>query len=522
MPGIGQGIQVGASSSQTLGSQPLFAASNLIPFAMMDEIKRSAAEAEANYYTKLKTYLDKPLIDANLKLSNPWAQPEFANKIHKTIDTALDAYANRFGGDYVKARIALSQDKDFNRTIEEAGQYAAAYEKVYATAVETVVKSADKQSYFVSNAELGAAKKFIYSQDHIEDFSIGELGKGVKDYQAKDSIFKLAKADTDGIKESVRAFFEKNPDVNMSNAEEEVWIKNKITGENQADDIINTRIKTSSWLKDEPDQLELYKQEVKARIPYSVEQEIVKVKGENADRNQGLKKMGVNVQDDGSIKFTTTRTALINGIGDNAVNFPIDSKLIPSSTGMDGFILYKGTVRHVKADQSFPMIPKAEYDIGLEASKGIPPDRYNEINVNFQSTDLYEAQRYYQIHGVPMPVGDPKGTTQTLEAALTDVDTGEVYKILGNQTMLVKADQLNKTIEANYPGMDYVHRKLDEQSKNYPYSRNREFLGRSPEAAIEIPQNADISFINPNFYYKNKAGKVVIGSTLIELAAKQK
>jgi hypothetical protein len=527
MPGIGQGIQVGASSSQTLGYQSLFAASNLIPFAMMDEVKRSAAEAEAKYYAQLKPYLDKPyldkpLVDAKLKLSNPWAQPEFADKIHKITDTALDAYANKLGGNYMMAHIALSQDKAFNRTLEEAAQYAAAYEKVYTTVLDTVAKSADKQNYFVSDAELGAAKKFIYSQDHIKDFSIEELGKSVRDYQAKDSIFKLADADTKGVKESVRAFFEKNPDVNMSNTEEEVWVKNKITGENQADAIINTRIKSSSWLNDEPDQLELYKQEVKARIPYSIEQEIIKVKGENADRDQELRRYGVKTDEQGVIQFGTKPSALIGNIGINAINYPVDkNQPVPTVSGMQVYVRTDGTIKRVTLPASYSMIPTAEYDL-VDEGMAVMRGRYIEGKVNFQGTEPYtpENERALTSQGKLVgtySLGEGKASLQVVPVKATD-DMGNVIELVGETTVLAPYETMRGQIEANIgltDAIQYAHKKLE--TMTYPAGGRRNFdpMGNAIKEGSKVivpPDDATLGFFknDPNIYY-NWGGQILSG-----------
>ena len=80
-PGESQGIERGTMSAPMIGSQPLFAASNQIPFGMMDDMRSSQAQAEFEYYKGLKTYMDKPLIDAKLKLANPIAPPATITKI---------------------------------------------------------------------------------------------------------------------------------------------------------------------------------------------------------------------------------------------------------------------------------------------------------------------------------------------------------------------------------------------------------------------------------------------------------
>ena len=522
MPGEAQGIQQGQVSGSIIGSQPLFAASNLIPFGMMDEMKRSQAEAEAAYYAKLKPYLDKPLIDAKLKLNNVWAQPEFASKLQNLSDKVVDTYASKFGGNYMMAHIAASQDKNFNRTLQRAGEYANIYNEVSGEAISTLTKANDPVNYYVSPEHVKAISDFIHAHDSLDTLTVDELAKRADEYKAKDSIFKLADAATAHIKDDIIESYSKSP--MMSTDQEDVWVKTKQSGtQGQAEDIFNNIVKANPWLKDDETQRNLLKTEIEGNVKFGVEKSIEKIKANDADQKLALKKMGVDVQDDGSIIFKSTRTALINGVGANAVSFPND-KPMPSATGMDGYMLIKGSIRHVKADQSFQMVPKAEYDIGNESAKNIPPARYAEINVDLKSTTPYDAQHFSSVKGVPIVVGDPKGMTQTEEAALTDVDTGEVYKIMGNQTMLVPSNQLDRTIEANYPGMDYVHKALDEQSGMYPYSRDREFAGRSIDKPIVLPEGADLSIVrdDPGIFYRNSKGKVASGAAIHDIVRKQK
>jgi len=175
-------------------------------------------------------------------------------------------------------------------------------------------------------------------------------------------------------------------------------------------------------------------------------------------------------------------------------------------------------------DRSYASTLKAEYDIGLNAAQNIPPGRYTEINVNLQSTDPYDVQKYYQLKGIPIPVGEARGGTQTVPATVRDVDTGEVYEIMGNQTILVDHTQTDKTVEANVQGMLYVHKQLQKQSVKEPYNRDREFLGRSPDSPIVLPPGGDMELIkdDPGIYYKDqRSGKTVSGSVLHELFRKQ-
>ena len=523
-PAAGQGIDRGTYSSPTTGSVPLFAASNLIPFGMMDEMERSQAEAQAAYLAKLKPYLDKPLMDAHIKLNNVWAQPEFATKVQDFTDGWLNKYTEKLGGNPMMAYIALQHDKTFNKGIEKFGEYANIYNSVAGEAAATLAKAVDKENYCVTDAQVKSITDFIHNHDGLGDVnskeSIDSLAQKANDYQLHDSIYKLADAATKQIAESVTdSAFRKN--TMMSTPEETVWEKTITTGtKGQAEDLYSNIVKTQSWLKDPANKeyADLLKSEIDAKVKFGTTHAIEKVKQQDADMTLSLKKMGVDVQDDGSIKFGVTRAALTGGIATYPVNFPND-KPVPSSTSMDGYIMYQGSVHHVQTNQSFPMTLKAEYNTGAE-DKNLPTGRKTEVDINFQSTAPYEYQKTVKAGNVNVPIGDPKGQTQTVEATLRDMDTGQELKLMGNQTMLVPAEQLNKTVEANYPGMAYVHQKLEGQlQQRQAYSG----MGESVDTPIDIPKGADMSFVkdDPNTYYRNKNGKVVDGATLYDLIRKK-
>ena len=524
MPGEAQGIQRGSYSSRETGSVPLFAASNLIPFAMMDEMRRSVAEAETAYYAGLKKELDKPLIGKDIHLDNPAIQSAYWNKVHTDIDGMLAESTNRQGGNAALGEISLRHDRKFLQYINGLDQYAKMSNDVYAKAKDVKDKLKEPSKWFVSKEQEANVNKFLATQDIFaespEGMSMDKLVKSSIDFGAKESIFALADAATKGIQESIT---EDYPQLStMSTDEMSVYVAKKTTGyEKQADDIYENIVKSNDY---GPEQNALLKKEIKARVQYGTTYTLNQVKKANADRDLALKNMGVDVQENGDIRFTSTQTALVRGVGSNAVSFK-DDKPSPSATGMDGDMFINGKVRHVMLDQSFPMTLKAEYDMLTNAASGVKPGRKTEVNLNLQSTDPYQIQRYFQVKGIPLPLGDPRGSTQIVPATLRDVDTGETYEVLGNQTMLVDHTQLDKTVEANVPGMLYVHKKLQDQSSKDPYSREREFPGRSPENPIILPPNGDMSLVqdDPGIYYaKVKGGKTVAGSTLHELDKKQK
>lgn len=522
MPG-NQGIQRGVYNSPTTGSVSLMAPNNLIPFAMLAENKRSRAEEEAKYYAGLKKYLDKPLIDAKIKLNNPAAQPAFANKIQKVTDTMLAMHTDRQGGDPIMGRIALQNDPEYLRFIDSVSQYGDMYNTVNSLALDIVKKMLEPTKYYVSPDQKASVNKFLTTQDIFakdsENTSFNGLVEATKEFQAKESIFALAEAATDGIEESIIEDFSRDPSIAMSTDKMNVWIKTKQTGsKQQAEDIYNDVVKFNDY---DPEMNALLKKQIMGRIKYGIEKTTIQLEKNGAEEKLNLKKMGVDVQDDGNIKFESTHTALFDGVGYNAVNLPALTKPIMSITNMTGYTVIGGIMRHVAFDQAYPMMPKAEYDIGLGAHPQIKPDRYDEINMHLQSTEPYQVQRYYQMKGIPIPVGDPKGSIQPVPALLRDVVTGMTYDVMGDQTILVDHTQLDKTVESEYPGMLYVHKKLQEQA--YPHSEKGNIPTGSKENPIKYLPGTDISKIknDPNIWYINSNGKIATGAQLYNLVNKK-
>jgi len=319
-PGAGD-VQIGTSSSKTLGSQPIFAASNLIPFGMLDEMKRAQAEQEVEYYKNLKAQLNKPLTDIKAKLENPFKQPEFNTKIQNTIDKSLDMYASKLGGNYMQAQVALSQDRNFQRTMQGYAEYADIYNSVYKDAVDVLAKSAKPAEYYVPPEQLAAVNKFVYSHDKLEDTSIDQLLKNGQEFKAKESVFKLAETATKGLKERVSDVYQESK--KMSTSDEKVWQKVRTYGDQaQVDAMVNDIETANPWIKEDESQHGLLVSAVKGQMKWGVEKEIEKIKTENAGRNSDLRKGGLKVDEEGNIEFGTRYIASLQSTVKNAVPFP--------------------------------------------------------------------------------------------------------------------------------------------------------------------------------------------------------
>jgi len=531
MPGEAGSIQQGQVSGSIIGSQPLFAASNLIPFGMMDEYKRSAYEAESEYYKNFKTYLDKPLSKLRSKLDNPWAQPEFAGKIQQVTDKMLDGYANKLGGNYMQAYVALQGDKNYQRTLEGFDQYANIYNNVYKDAVSTLSHAEEPDKYYVSENQVASINKFIHSHDQLEKLSIDQLGRNAEEFASKQSVFKLAEASTQGVKEDVNQFFAQHPDVNMSTDEQEAWVKTRITGDkDQAQNIINATVKANPWIGKDQAQLDLFSQEVKNRVKYGVEKELQLIKKANLDRDQELRKSGVKVDDQGAIQFGNRPSALIGNVGTNAINYPMDkNKPVPTVAGMQVYVRDgNGSIKRVTLPASYNMIPTAEYDLGDE---GMPvmKGRYIEGKVNFQGTEPYTPSGEKaliskgQVTGT-YNLGEGKTSMQVVPVEATD-DAGNIVKLVGETTVLTPFETMKGQVESSIGTTDaiqYAHKKLE--SVTYPNGgrRNYDPMGNATREGSKVvipPDDADLSFFknDANIYY-NWGGKILSGKFIHENA----
>ena len=509
-PGESQGIERGTMSAPMIGSQPLFAASNQIPFGMMDDMRSSQAQAEFEYYKGLKTYMDKPLIDAKLKLANPIAQPAFASKIQQVTDTMLQGYANRFHGDYVKAYIALQQDPEFNKFLDSVSQYKDMYDSVYKTALDTVGKMADPTQNYTSPEERASVNKFLTSQDVFTkdpSMSFNQLAKDTLEFQTSASIYKIADAATAHIKENV---VESLPKLyaTMSNDKVSEYVSKTITGDKgQADKIYQNAVAANN-LQDDPVRCAQLKTQIEGQIKYGETQTLHAVEQANASRTADLKKLGVDMDDDGTIHFGTTIVPGTSNIGTQAISFHAE-KPTPLSSGVSGYTKIGNAWRHVSTDQAMPSTVQSECNINDNPS--MLPGRYDIVNVNAEQTTAYQQQQYRNISGVPIPVGTAKGEKQVQEATLTDLDTGQQYKMMGNQTLIVDNKYLKSNIQADYPGMSYVYNQLDKQAED---RKNYSDVGRgsSSDKPIMLQDGADMSSIKDDNTWYTYHGKTNMGS----------
>jgi hypothetical protein len=479
----GNDVQIGSSSSKTLGSQPIFAASNLIPFGMLDEMKRNQAEQEVEYYKNLKAQLNKPLTDIKAKLENPFKQPEFNTKIQNTIDKSLDMYASKLGGNYMQAQVALSQDRNFQRTMQGYAEYANIYNSVYKDAVDVLSKSAKPAEFYVPPEQLAAVNKFVYSHDKLEDTSIDQLLKNGQEFKAKESVFKLAEAASSGVKEVVRDQYVQSKA--MSTSDEKVWQKLRTYGdENQVKTIVDDILKANP---DYESQRSLLASTVRGHMKWGVEKEIEKIKTENAGRNSDLRKAGLKVDEEGNIEFGTRYIASLQSTVKNAVPFP-KTQPTPSPTGLTGYISQGGTWKHVRLNDSYPTTYTSRFD--LDKGKGVmPPGSYVEANADLQEVAPYSSDVMKNLKtagGITVPVDtgkDTRGMAEVRKTQLEDVDTHQIYEVFGNTTIYIPENQADGIVKAMVPHMDYVYEQLDKQGQKLP-------------GVIELTDDMDITDLN--------------------------
>jgi hypothetical protein len=502
----GNDVQIGSSSSKTLGSQPIFAASNLIPFGMLDEMKRNQAEQEVEYYKNLKTQLDKPLIDAKIKLNDVWKQPEFASKIQDTIDKHLDSYASKLGGNYMQAQIALAHDRNFQRTMQGYAEYASVYNNVFDNALNILKKASEPAKYFVPDEELAEARKFIDNHDKLGELSIESLLKNQREFVFKDSIFNVAEAATRGIKDQVNDEYKYSK--SMSTSDEKIWQRVTTYGSKEkVDSIVSGIIKGTPEYESQRDLLtSLVSSQMKNGIAKSIE----KIKQENADRDTQLRNMGVKIDEDGKIAFQTKPSIVTGNIGVNAVNYPVNkNQPTPTVSGMAIYIRDPkgGGIRKLNLKNSYDMIPTSEYDLtdeGMAVERG----RYIEGKIDFREVVPYQADTTRPIISKGKKVGEydtgeARETTQIKPVQATD-DAGNVVELFGEVTILTPFETMKGQVEANIPAMQYVHEQLEKAT--YPQGNRRPFspLHSATGGVITPPDDATLDFFkdDPNVLYR--------------------
>lgn len=508
-PSANQDINVGTVSSKTLGSVPIFATgSGLLPFGMLDEMEKAKYEAEAEFYKKLKSDLDKPLFTEKLQLADPFKQPAFATKVQRTIDSYLDLYTKRFGGDSMKAYIATKNDKNFQKTMRMYKEYTDMFKVVFDQAIQTEAdrKTADK---YVDPVVIKAVDDFLYSHDNLESLSPDTLLNNAQKFKSIMSADKLAEAATAGYKDSVIESYSKSG--SMSTDELDAYIRTKKTNAGAAEDIIKTALEspTYSWLKDNLDQRAIFERGVKNRVKFGEEKALETIKKNNADRDLSLRKMGW-MDEKGDVVFQEKPAALVNTMGKAVISYPADVKTIPTTVGMRAYVLQGGKLRLVQLSESYDMKPTSEYDIPTIGA-GVIKGRYIEGKVNFQSAEPYTPNVIRNVDKVPTAIDQGKTTTQVIPATAEDVYTHEKITLFGETTILTPFDNMKTTMEASLPNLGYVHEQLEKRV--YPEGGRRNVgVGKG---YIELTDDMTIDDIIPEETYIRN-GKTISGKALWE------
>ena len=509
-PGSNRSIVQGQVALQGLGSFPLIAAgTGLFPFGMVDEAKRSQAEAEAAYYKTMMSEADKPLFSQKLQLADPWRQPAFSQKVMDTADSYLNTYTEKFGGDVAKAYIATRNDKNFQRTIQSYADYANMYNTVYNKAIEIEAAKNDKAKGIDTYVDQDAAKavnRFLYSHENLTNLKPDELLEESKKIHSTLSATALAAALTTGYKDQVKQTDYARSEY-MSTDELDMYISKKKTNAGAAEEIIKNGLEAYPWLKSDPEQKAVFERSVRNRVAYSEEQVIKDLKKNNADRDLALRKNGW-LDEKGDIKIQNKPAALVNTTGRFAISYPPIDKPMASTTNMRVHVLSGGKIHTVDLPESYDMVPKAEYDI-TEKGTGIPPQRVVETKMNFQSSELYTPSETL-LTGAGAKVQRQtirgKQTTQIIPVTTEDVYTHEPVKLFGPTTVLVPYDEMENTMEAALPNLSYVHDKMKNMAPSLMYIGVQTGPGNKtghPSTAEPIPLTDDMTIwdLDPDLRY---------------------
>jgi hypothetical protein len=534
-PQLGQNVEVGSMSTKTLGTTPIFAAGpGVIPWGMYDSMQQARQEAQENYLKAVKMQLDKPLFDQKLKLADPWKQPAFAAKVQNTIDSYLDLYSKRFGGDMMKAYIATKNDKNFQRTMDSYGQYADMFKQVFDQALQVEQDKQDPNKY-VSPDTIKTVDDFLYKHDNLELQSPDQLMANAKQFKSQMGAIKLAQIVSDGVQDSKISSIDPST---MSTDEVNAYIKTVTTNKGVADDLIAKTEEANKGKFDffnDPTQKDLFEREVRNRVKFSTEQQIEQIHKDIAGRDMTLQKYGIT-DDKGNIQFGQHPTPLIGTVGYNAVNYPIEKgQTIPTVANAQCYVRDQtGKLVRVTLPNSYKMQPTSEYDV-MDPKASVVRGRYIEGTVTFGDTEEYtpSGERTVNKNGTitQTSTGDGKSSVQVSPVNAVD-DNGNVVPLLGTITVAFPYQTMKGQIEGSIPYMNYVHKQLE---KNYEpfYGQTRENLDNTPNAikpgsrVVPVPPNAKMSFFqdDPNVIY-NYQGVNISGAELwkkhrAELATKK-
>jgi len=519
-PSAGEGVKVGGISNQTLGSVDLFASGLAkIPFEVLDQMEKAKQDAEAKYYKEVKTYLDKPIADITAKLNNPFAQKDFVEKIQGTMDAYLDSYANRFGGDYMKAYAAAVSDPNLKRTMALYQNYADAYNMVFTDVVDLLKKSANPTEYYVPDEMKQRANRFLQNHGDMKNLSIDKLAQNIDQFKEDLSIYKIVQTAMKDFKDSV---YESYPykDTNISTDEEDVYIQKTVTGkEGGAQSFINSIVEAHPWIKSDPIQMSLLTSLVTNSMKHDVKYAISKVKKDSAERTLDLKKYGI-MNDKGEIQFNTKPAALVNTLAYDAVNYPKQDKPIPTTVGAYAYFINNGKLCYGKLPESYQMIPVSEYDIRQDDK--IVRGRYVEGKIAFQSSQPFKPEqiRTASSQGVltdARKIGEGRGTTEVVPTKIFDELSGSEISVFGETTVLMPFEQMKGQIAGAIPHMSYVHEKLDEKRGGVHMKAG------TPEVPIGVTEDTDLSDINnsPLVYYRLWNGNVMTGQAIHNMYTKK-
>jgi hypothetical protein len=514
-PGGTGSPQIGAVSTQTFGSTPIFAPSNILPFAVMDEIKATKAAEEAKYYAGLKNYLNKPLIDAKLKLANPVAQPAFANKIQQVVDGMLQIATNRAGGSHMNGYLLLQQDPEFRKFLGGVSEYKDMYDSVYKDAADIVDKAGKSDEFYVSEDQFASANKFLKTQEIFAedaDMSFNDLVKSATEFKTKTSLFKMADAATANIKEDIVTEEMKKFDEGGYWRLETTTVTGK---EDQADEIYKgVYAANERWLEGDPKAQKILKDEIEGNVKFAKVTANQIVRKNIARTKTVVGKLGVAVDEEGNVETKSQFDTLSNTTMTDVINYPAGTKPIYTPSQTPVYLrLANGTLIYGKLPQSYPMIPTyegtitkdPEAGIGSGDVNGIAEGRYITGKVNLiesditQRPDVRTATQQGKISDAQQ-IGTLNPSKTPSKVIIRDELTNSDQELYGDVTVLVNIESMKGLVEGGVLGLREAHKIIEQQYYPYTEKRNKSLnpnkIYGTTVRPVVIPQGADISYVD--------------------------
>jgi len=505
-PTLSKGIQVGTSSTETLGSQPIFGVGGgVVSMAGIDAMKKARKQAEIDYYKSLKP--DPTAFELGVKLDNLALTDEWNQKKKELVDALRNEFLVALEG---------QEDADFKaaKLVESSPELAATLRKMDNTAsmvnvarkklLEIIEAAAYPEEAYVSKEMMGRAQEFLAlldDPDYILNNSVEAIYLAAEKMHTNTSLYTIVEGAVTKYGERTRTDFQRAS--SMDTDVRESWIKKEITGPQEEDikAMYENIVARNPWVAKDEDAAAFIKRELKAQSDFVVKKSLEDIVKTEKQKNVDARSLGLLVDDKGKIIFEPMSTPW--GIkGENGIHYGAhtngDPYAIELYAGTEMYIKDKGQTLKVTLQDPATMNLRGEYTL-KEGRGGILSGRYIDGKVILEQKILYdpdEVVRSQTKKGKTSFVGVPTDTQATTQEAPFVVldENGNKITIRGRFTAAVSWDDYKSDVRAINPGLQAIHGDL-------PGIEDIDIHGSQDNPIILDASNTRIT-IDPNKYYE--------------------